>query len=135
MNTENNLNNQFMKEYMLLIRNDGDAKTALSPDKHLEFIRKCESYINILKGQGKLIAAQPLVREGVIISGTGGGEETPLNPGKQVQVGYYHILAKDMNEAIAIAKDNPEFEYVPSATIEVRPIKMREEATSYVYPK
>ena len=40
-----------------------------------------------------------------------------------------------MNEAIAIAKENPEFEYVPTATIEVRPIKMKEEATKFVYPK
>ena len=40
----------------------------------------------------------------------------------------------DINEAIAMAKENPEFEYVPSATIEVRPIKMKEEQTNFVYP-
>jgi len=125
-----------MKEYMLLIRNEGDAKASLSADKHLSFIKQCESYIGALKTQGKLIAAQPLVREGVVLSGTAEGwKEIPLNPGKQVQVGYYHILAKDMHEAIDIAKDNPEFDYVPTATIEVRPIKMKEEATSFVYPK
>ena len=125
-----------MKEYMLLIRNEADAKASLSADKQLSFIKQCESYIGELKTQGKLIAAQPLVREGVILSGTAEGwKEIPLNPGKQVQVGYYHILAKDMHEAMDIAKDNPEFDYVPSATIEVRPIKMKEEATSFVYPK
>ncbi|MEP6597612.1 MAG: hypothetical protein ABJA71_16780 [Ginsengibacter sp.] len=41
----------------------------------------------------------------------------------EVQVGYYHINANDIEEAIAIAKDNPEFEFVPSASIEVRPNK------------
>jgi len=40
-----------------------------------------------------------------------------------------------MDDAIAIAKENPEFEYVPSASIEVRPVKMKEEKTSFVYPK
>lgn len=125
-----------MKEFMLLIRNEGDAKAALSPERHLQFIKQCEVYIGALKKEGKLIAAQPLVREGVIISGTEEGwKEIPLNPDKEVQVGYYHILAKDMHEAIAIAKDNPEFDYVPSATIEVRPIKMKEEKTNFVYPK
>jgi len=125
-----------MKEYMLLIRNEGDAKAALSADKHLAFIKQCESYIGDLRSEGKLIAAQPLVREGITISGTAEGwKEVPLNPDKQVQVGYYHILANDMHDAIAIAKENPEFDYVPSATIEVRPIKMKEEATSFVYPK
>jgi hypothetical protein len=125
-----------MKEYMLLIRNEGDAKAALSPERHLQFIKQCEVYINGLKKENKLIAAQPLVREGVIISGTEEGwKEIQVNPDEKVQVGYYHILAKDMHEAIAIAKDNPEFDYVPTASIEVRPIKMKEEKTSFVYPK
>jgi hypothetical protein len=125
-----------MKEFMFLIRNEGDAKAALSPDKHLEFVKQCEVYIGKLKGQNKLIAAQPLVREGVIIFGSKNGwKEKPCDPNREIQVGYYHILANDINEAIAIAKDNPEFEYVPTASIEVRPIKMKEETTKFVYPK
>jgi hypothetical protein len=125
-----------MKEYMLLIRNDADAKAALSADKHLEFVKQCETYIGSLKKQGKLIAAQPLVREGIILSSTKEGwKEMPLKTGETTQVGYYHILANDIKEAIEIAKENPEFEYVPSARIEVRPVKMKEEKTNYVYPK
>lgn len=125
-----------MKEFMFLIRNEGDAKAALSPDKHLEFVKQCEVYIGKLNAQNKLIAAQPLVREGVIVSGsTNAWKETPCDPNREIQVGYYHILANDINEAITIAKDNPEFAYVPTATIEVRPIKMKEEATKFVYPK
>ena len=53
---------------------------------------------------------------------------------KETQVGYYHILAMDLDEAIKIAKDNPEFEYVPSANIEVRPIKTKETETDFTYP-
>jgi len=125
-----------MKEFMFLIRNEGDAKAALSPDKHLEFVKQCEVYIAKLRAQNKLIAAQPLIREGVIISGSGNAwKETPCDPNNKIQVGYYHILANDMNEAIALAKDNPEFVYVPTATIEVRPIKTKEETTKFVYPK
>ena len=125
-----------MKEFMFLIRNEGDAKAALSPDAHLEFVKQCEVYIAKLKAQNKLIAAQPLIREGVIISGSGNAwKETPCDPNNKIQVGYYHILANDMNEAIALAKDNPEFVYVPTATIEVRPIKTKEETTKFVYPK
>jgi len=36
---------------------------------------------------------------------------------KQIQVGYYHILANDIEDAIRIAKSNPEFEFVSSASI------------------
>jgi hypothetical protein len=125
-----------MKEFMFLIRNEGDAKAALTSDKHLEFIKQCEVYIGKLKGQNKLIAAQPLVREGVIISGSKNAwKEKPCDPNREIQVGYYHILANDIKEAITLAKENPEFEYVPTATIEVRPIKMKEETTKFVYPK
>jgi len=125
-----------MKEYMFYIRNAGDAKAALTADKHLAFIKQCEVYIGRLKAENKLIAAQPIVREGFIISKNAGGwATTAVDPIKEVQVGYYHIRANDMEEAIAIAKDNPEFEFVPSASIEVRPIKMKEEETGFVYPK
>ena len=61
------------------------------------------------------------------------GQRPEIDTTKEVQVGYYR--ANDMEEAIAMAKDNPEFEFVPSASIEVRPIKMKEEATGFVYPK
>jgi len=125
-----------MKEFMFLIRNEGNAKAALTPDKHLEFIKQCEVYISKLKAQNKLIAAQPLVREGIIVSGSKSAwKETPCDPNREMQVGYYHVLADDINEAIAIAKENPEFEYVPAASIEVRPIKMKEDTTKFVYPK
>jgi len=124
------------KEFMLYIRNAGDAKAAMSADEHLAFIKKCEVYIGQLKAADKLIAAQPIVREGFVISKNDKTwTERAIDPGKDVQVGYYHIIAADMAEAISIAKENPEFEFVPSASIEVRPIKMKEEQTGFVYPK
>ena len=125
-----------MKEFMFYIRNAGDAKAALSADEHLAFVKKCEVYIGKLKSENKLIAAQPIIREGVVIQkNKEGWENKPIDPAKEVQVGYYHIMAKDIEEAIAIAKQNPEFEYVPSAKIEIHQIKTKEEKTDFVYPK
>ncbi len=124
-----------MKEFMFYIRNEKDAKKSLTPDQHLAFIKQCEVYIGKLKGENKLIAAQPIVREGAVIKKSGSGwTEKDIATDSETQVGYYHILAKDLNEAIKIAKDNPEFEYVPSASIEVRPIKTKEVETGFVYP-
>src|SRR2546428_7453357 len=129
-------NNGKMKEFMFYIRNEKDAKKSLTADEHFEFINKCEVYIGVLKNENKLIAAQPLIREGVIINKTSNGwNERNISTNAEVQVGYYHILANDIEEAIRIAKDNPEFEYVPSASIEVRPIKTKEKETGFVYPK
>ncbi len=71
-----------------------------------------------------------------MLSGSEGTwKREPYSEGKDVIVGYYHILAHDFEEAVTIAKGNPEFEYTTTARIEVRPIKMKEESTAYVYPK
>lgn len=119
---------------MLLIRNEGDGKAALSPEEQQKFLKDCMVYIENLKKNGNLKGAQPLIREGRMISGSPGAfKDGPYNETKEIIVGYYHILAKDIDEAAAIAKGNPEFAYVKSAKIEIRPIKMAEETTSYVY--
>jgi hypothetical protein len=124
-----------MQEFMFYIRNEKDAKKALTENQHLAFIEQCERYIGLLKSQNKLIAAQPIVREGVVLKKTDSGwTEKDVAGDKEIQVGYYHILATDFVEAVKIAKDNPEFEYVPSASIEVRPIKTKESETGFVYP-
>src|SRR5579862_1660573 len=121
------MENKLVKEFMLLIRNQGGSKKDFSPEKHKEFVKKCETYIESLKREKKLLSAQPLVREGKIISGSEGKwNESLIDTTKEIQVGYYHILAEDINDAIAIAKGNPEFEYGTTARIEVRPIKTKE---------
>lgn len=98
--------------------------------------KKCEVYITNLTKEGKLKSAQPLIREGKMVSRSKDAWlETPFNETKEIIVGYYHIFAEGINDAIAIAKRNPEFEYGTTARIEVRPITMKEESTGYVYPK
>jgi hypothetical protein len=125
-----------LREYMLYIRNAGDAKAALPENEHFAFVKSCQVYIDQLKAEDRLIAAQPLIREGTIISKKESNWSVKaLDATKEVQVGYYHIKAENITEAIAIAKENPEFRYVPSASIEVRPVKMREEKTNFIYPK
>lgn len=120
---------------MFYIRNEKDAKKSLTEDQHHAFIKQCEVYIGNLKSENKLIVAQPIVRERVVLKKTDNGwTEKDIATDKETQVGYYHILATDLDEAIKIAKVNPEFAYVPSATIEVRPIKTKEVETGFVYP-
>jgi hypothetical protein len=49
-------------------------------------------------------------------------KDGPFNHSKEVIVGYFHILAENLDEAIAIAKANPMFED-SEGTIEVLPIQ------------
>ena len=125
-----------MKEYMLLIYNQIDHQSNWTPERHKQFLKSCEHYIGQLQNNGNLKIAQPLVREGSILSGSKDNWKiVPFNETKEVQVGYYHILARDMTEAMETAKGNPEFEFSTTARVEVRPIKTKEETTGYAYPK
>ena len=124
-----------MKEFMFFIRKQTDSKLSLAPEVHQQFLKGCENYIGNLKQQGKLISAQPIDRIGKIISGKAGNwNESPFNETAEVIGGYYHILADNLDDAIEIAKANPEFEFNQGTRIEVRPIKMKEESTGFVYP-
>src|SRR3984893_10260975 len=113
-----------MKEFMLLIRNEADSKSGFSPEEQQQFLNACMVYIENLKKNGNLKSAQPLIHEGKMISGRPDHfKDGPYNETKEIIVGYYHILAKDLDEASAIAKGNPEFAYNKGAKIEIRPIK------------
>lgn len=123
------------KEFMLFIRNKVDHLSHLSPEENKKFLKACEDYIGGLKKAGKLKAAQPLVKEGKMISGSKGvWKESSFQETGEVMVGYYHLFAKDLDEAIALAKGNPEFAYTATARIEVRPVKMKEQTTGFIYP-
>lgn len=125
-----------MKEFMFFIRKEIDSNFNLTALSHFQFLKSCESYISKLQSEGRLISAQPLIRTGVLISkNENEWKEVPFNEYNEIIGGYYHILAKDINEAISIAKLNPEFEFNPETRIEIRPVKIDEEETGYLYPQ
>ena len=114
-----------MKEFMLLIRTEGDHLSSLSPEKQKEHLQKVMVYIEDLMKNGKLKSAQPLEMESAIISGTKGKlKDGPFNESKEVIAGYFHILAEDMSEAIEIGRRNPIFDSASNARIEVRQIRI-----------
>ena len=120
---------------MLRIRNEIDHQESWSSERHQQFLKACKAYIGDLKKDGSLVSAQPMVRQGTMVSRVNGQwKEGPFHEGKEVIVGYYHVLAQDVSDAVAIAQRNPDFAFSTSARIEVRPIKMKEETTGFVYP-
>lgn len=124
-----------MKEFMFFIHKKSNSEESLTPFKHTQFLQACEKYIGELKQKGALLSAQPISWTGTIIAGKEGRWiEAPFYEPVEVIGGYYHIRAKDLDEAIAIAKANPEFQYNENTRIEVRPIKTREETTGFTYP-
>jgi hypothetical protein len=88
-----------------------------------EHIEKGTSYIGNLIKDGKLKSAAPLDKGSRIITDTNGVlKDGPFNEAKEVIAGYFHIVAKDVQEAIEIAKANPIFTDIPTK-IEVHTLK------------
>ena len=115
-----------MKEFMLLMRTEGDHLLKLSPEEQQDHVQKIGNYIGKLIEEGKMKSALPLEMDGLMLSGkTGAIKDGPFNETKEVIAGFFHIAAESMEEAIEIAKANPMFE-IGEGRIEVRPIKTME---------
>ncbi len=115
-----------MKEFLLLIRSQGDAMSGFSPEQLQSHVQKVGAYIEGLAKAGHLKSAQPLALEGALISGGNGRGVTdgPFAESKEVIAGYYHILAEDLDAAVKLAKQDPRFEDATHWKIEVRPVQI-----------
>jgi hypothetical protein len=112
-----------MKDFLLLIRTEGDVWTSLSPKQLQEHIEHGTAYIGNLMKEGKLKSAAPLDKGSRIVTSTNGMiKDGPFNESKEVIAGYFHIVANDVQEAVNIAKANPIFKDIPTK-IEVHMMK------------
>lgn len=116
-----------MQEFMIFIKTKGDHLAGLSPEQQQQHVKKIGRYIGGLMESKKLKAAEPLDMSGAIIHRNKGVfKDGPFNESKEVIVGYFHVVAESLNEAIEIAKENPMFEDT-EGSIEIRPIKQMPE--------
>jgi hypothetical protein len=108
-------------EYLLLFRGN-DWYNALSPEQLQKAMTDFKAWFDRLTEQGKLKAAQPLVREGKIVSGKNGRivADGPFAESKEAIGGYFLLSVSGLDEAVAIAKTCPSLEY--GTQVEVRPV-------------
>ena len=111
-----------MKEFMLLIKATGNPIGSLPAEKQQEHIQKVGGFIQDLISRGKLKDAQPLEVNGLVISNKSGSfTEQSIDEKEEIIVGYYLLIAKDISEAIKIAKSDPRFND-GEWKMEIRPI-------------
>ena len=100
-----------MNEFMLFIKATGNPIGNLPKEKQEAHIQKVGGFIHGIVGQGKMKNAQPLIPSGVTISNESGDfTNQAINEKEEMIVGFYHIEAEDMAEAIKIAQSDPRFE-------------------------
>jgi hypothetical protein len=111
-----------MKDYLLIIKTKGSVWTDLSPEKLQKHMEHGNAYIGNLMKEGKLKNANPIDKGSRIVTEENGAiKDGPFNESKEVVAGYFHVVAADIDEAVAIAKANPIFHDIPTR-IEVHPM-------------
>lgn len=117
-----------MKDFLLILKTEGSVWTDLSPEQLQKHIQNGSAYIGGLIKDGILKNANPVDKGSRLITGSNGVlKDGPFNESKEVVAGYFHIVAKDIDEAVAIAKANPIFNDIPTK-IEVHPMMAVKEA-------
>ena len=115
-----------MKDYLLLIKSDGDHLDNLTPDQQKQHVQEIGAYIQDYMQKGIMKGAEPLETGGRVVTGVNGTiKDGPFTETKEVISGYFIVSANSLEEATEIAKANPFFQ-LDNGSIEVRPIKKME---------
>jgi hypothetical protein len=111
-----------MKDFLLIIKTEGNVWTDLSPEQLQKHMEHGMAYIGKLMKDGIMKSGSPVDKGSRIISKTNNVlTDGPFNESKEVIAGYYLINAASIEEAVKVAKQNPIFNDIPT-TIEVHPM-------------
>lgn len=109
-----------MEKFMLIFH--GGQMDGMSPEQMQAHMGKWFAWIEQLNKTEQYVAGEPLLPGGKLVSGKNGNAVTdgPYTEGKEVVGGYFIVNAKDMDEAVKIAKDCPDFEI--NGSVQVRQV-------------
>jgi hypothetical protein len=115
------MSTQNQNEYLILFRGD-EWYNRLSPEEIQQAMTRIKAWFDNLAATGKLKAAQPLARQGKVVSGKNGRvvADGPFTESKEAIGGYLLLSVSNLEDAVTIAKNCPSLEY--GARLEVRPV-------------
>jgi hypothetical protein len=107
-----------MEKFMLIFQ--GGIKQDASPQELQENMGKWMEWIEKLSKEGKYVSGEPLLPGGKLVTGKTTVTDGPYTEGKEVVGGYFVVNAKDIDEAVAMCNDYPDFKY--GGRIQVRQV-------------
>jgi len=109
-----------MEKFMLIFQ--GGQMNGASPDQMQAHMGKWIAWIEKLSKTDQYVAGEPLLPGGKLVTGTGGKTVTdgPYTEGKEVVGGFFIIKATDLNEAVTISKECPDFDL--GSSVQVRQV-------------
>lgn len=106
----------------MLIFRGTDWSKGLSPEELQTVMGDWMAWFKRLTDEGKVVAGNPLEREGRVVSGKNGRvvADGPFAESKEAIGGYFMLHVDTMDEAVTIAQQCPALPY--GIKVEVRPI-------------
>jgi hypothetical protein len=110
-----------MEKFMFIFHGDPAAAMQQSPEDMQANMAKWMAWIGKLSATDQYISGEPLLPGGKLISGADRiVADGPYTEGKEVVGGYFIVAAKDMDAAIALTADHPDFE--TGGSIQIRQV-------------
>ena len=113
-----------MEKFMFIFQ--GGEMNGASPEQMQANMGKWMAWIEKLSKSNQYVAGEPLLPGGKLVSGKGGKTVTdgPFTEGKEVVGGFFIVNAKDMQDAVEMAKDCPSYEL--GGSVQVRQVMKME---------
>lgn len=110
-------------QFLLIFRHRDDSPDP-TPAEMEEIMAKVMGWIRSMNAKGQYAGANRLYDEGRIINGHNGASvhDGPFVEAKEVVGGYIMINARDLDEATAIARNNPLIERIITEVRQVKPL-------------
>ena len=100
----------------------GGQLNGLSPEALQQQMGKWMAWVQKLSEQGRYAGGEPLLPGGKVLTGRNEvATDGPFTEGKEVVGGYFIVEAANMDEAVDIARDFPDFEF--NGTVQVRQVQ------------
>ncbi|MBX2845234.1 MAG: hypothetical protein KTR13_03385 [Saprospiraceae bacterium] len=109
-----------MKEFMLIFHGPDYAALGLSPEEIQLQMQKWFEWSAKLEQENKFNGGHALHAEGKILNKDGVITDGPFAESKELVGGYFIIKANNLDEALEISKDYPEF--IHGGTVQVREV-------------
>jgi len=109
-----------MEKFMFIFQGGMQPANA-SPEQMQAEMGKWLAWIEKLNKQGKYVSGEPLLPGGKLVTGKNKKvTDGPYTEGKEIVGGFFIVNARDIDEAVEISKDCPDFEN--GGSVQVRQI-------------
>lgn len=98
----------------------GGLSPESSPEQMEASMGKWMAWIDKLNKDGKYAGGEPLLPGGKLIKSKKTVTDGPYTEGKEVVAGYFIVNADDIDEAVNLCDDYPDFEH--GGTVQVRQV-------------